>query len=115
MAAAVLDGAGPDDGSGIYDGEQEEEEEEEELDWTEEISFETLGWNNLAIQNAVEPLLLLMQHMLGVPLPDVPQRDLNTSERHGVLLSMRQYRPEHGVSRKFWAQNDARASSRSNG
>lgn len=88
-----------DDESGIYDNEQEEEE----VDWTAEISFETWAWN-VAIQNASDHVLLLMQRMLGVPIPNVPQGGLNTRERRQVLLSMVHYRLEHRVSREFWAE-----------
>jgi len=92
----------PADGSGIYDNEQEEEE----LGWTEQISFETWAWN-VTIQNASEPLLLLMQRMLGVPLPNVPQGRMTNRERHTILANMLQYRPEHGVSREVWVQTVA--------
>ena len=44
-----------------------------------------------------------MQRMLGVPLPNVPQRQLSTVEQNRVLLGILQYRPQHGVSRQVWA------------
>lgn len=93
---------GSNDGSGVYDnGQEENSQEEEELGWTEEISFETWAWN-VAIQNASEPLLLVMQHVLGVPLPNVPQDQVSTMERLTVLVNL-----QHGVSLEVWLQTVA--------
>ena len=90
-------------GSGTYDTEEEDEEENEEIGWTADISFETWSWN-VMMQNASGLLQLLMQHMLGLPVANMRQGELNFEERRLLLRNMLQYWPEHGVSREVWAE-----------
>lgn len=80
----------------IYDGPEDIE------DWGSEISFETWAWN-VTMQNASEAVQLLMQRMLGVPIPAGRAGEVSAVERRLLISRVLQYRPEHGVSREAWA------------
>lgn len=59
------------------------------------------------MQNASGLLQLLMQHMLGLPVANMRQGELNFEERRLLLRNMLEYRPEHGVSREVWTETVA--------
>lgn len=87
-------GAGDD--NAIYDGAEDIEE------WGSEISIETWAWN-VTMRNASEAVQILMQRMLGVPMPADRQGALSDMDRRLLISRLLQYRPEHGVSREAWA------------
>ena len=88
-------GAGDD--NAIYDGAEDIE------DWGSEISIETWAWN-VTMQNASEAVQILMQRMLGVPIPADRAGALSDMDRRLLITRLLQYRLEHGVSREAWAE-----------